>query len=169
MWICVCGETETRIWWREYVYLIMLGYGHDESDPTPDGMFATNFVEFFVCISLVFVDFSWCVRCIIAIRQQCFGKPFAAKWQTVSSRRGRFIAPAYMKTPTKWQTEMCVWWCENTYLMTWIYVFDNARIRARWIGPYAWRNVRNVLIICRLHIRHLKVWVLHGKRRPFAA
>ena len=66
----------------------MLGYGHDESDPTPDGMFATNFVEFFVCISLVFVDFSWCVRCIIAIRQQCFGKPFAAKWQTVSSRRG---------------------------------------------------------------------------------
>ena len=135
MWICVCGETETRIWWREYVYLIMLGYGHDESDPTPDGMFATNFVEFFVCISLVFVDFSWCVRCIIAIRQQCFGKPFAAKWQTVSSRRGRFIVPAYMETPTKWQTEMCVRWCECTYLVMRKCVFDNVRIRARWIGP----------------------------------
>jgi len=26
--------------------------------------------------------------------------------------------------------------------MTWKYRFDNARIRARWIGPYAWRCVR---------------------------
>jgi len=89
---------------------------------------------------------------------------FATLSQTVSSRRDRFIAPAYMNTPTKWGTEMRVWWCGNvylimwmhvidnvdmrvrwngnTYLMTWIYVFDNVRIRARWIGPYAWRNVR---------------------------
>ena len=73
----------------------MLGYGRDESAPTPGGMFATHFVEGFVCISLVFVDFSRSVRCIIAIRQQCFGKPFATKWQTVSSRRSRFIVPAY--------------------------------------------------------------------------
>ena len=41
----------------------MLGYGHDESAPTPGGMFATNFVG---------------VRNVIAIRQQCFGRPFAA-------------------------------------------------------------------------------------------
>ena len=27
-----------------YIYLIMLGYGRDESAPTPGGMFATNFV-----------------------------------------------------------------------------------------------------------------------------
>ena len=51
----------------------MLGYGHDESAPTPDGMFATNFVG---------------VRNVIAIRQQHYRKPLAAKWQTVSSRRG---------------------------------------------------------------------------------
>ena len=99
--MCVFNNVNTHIWLWKYAYLMMLGYGRDESAPTPDGMFATNFVEFFVCISLVFVDFSWCVRCIIAIRQQCFGKPFAAKWQTVSSRRGRFIVPAYMETPTK--------------------------------------------------------------------
>ena len=59
----------------------------------------------------------------MAIRQQCFGNPFAAVgvdlscphirkhpqngnpsamfWHTVRSRRGRFIVPAYMKTPTK--------------------------------------------------------------------
>ena len=85
----------------------------------------------------------------LAIRLQHFGYPLAAVGV-------RFIAPAYMKTPTKWQTEMCVWWCGNvylmmwkhvidnvdmrvrwngnTYLMTWIHVFDNARTRARWIG-----------------------------------
>ena len=56
----------------------MSGYGHDESVPTPDGMFATNFVG---------------VRHVI-------GKPSAMFWQIVSSRRGRFIAPAYMNVPT---------------------------------------------------------------------
>ena len=107
-------------------------------------------------------QFRWC--------SQRYRNPFAMFWQSVSSRRGRFIAPAYMKTPTKWRTEMCVWWCGNvylimwkyvinnveirvrwneyTYLMTWIYVFDNVRIRARWIGPYAWRNVRNQFREC---------------------
>ena len=57
----------------------MLGYGHDESAPTPGGMFATNFVG---------------VRHVIAIRQQHFGNPFAAVGV-------RFIAPAYTYTPTK--------------------------------------------------------------------
>ena len=54
--------------------------------PTPGGVFATNFVG---------------ERCII-------NKPFATKWQTTSSCRGRFIVPAYTKTPTKWGTEMHV-------------------------------------------------------------
>ena len=46
-----------------------------------------------VCVALL-----WNVRSII-------GRPSAAKWQTVSSRRGRFIVPAYMNVPTKWGTE----------------------------------------------------------------
>ncbi|MBF1520103.1 MAG: hypothetical protein HXN87_08965 [Prevotella pallens] len=44
----------------------MLGYGRDESAPTPGGMFATHF-------------------------RGCsprYRRPLAAKWQTVSSRRG---------------------------------------------------------------------------------
>ena len=41
----------------------MLGYGRDESAPTPDGMFATNFMG---------------VRNVIAIRQQHFGNLLAA-------------------------------------------------------------------------------------------
>ncbi|WP_314285745.1 hypothetical protein [Prevotella pallens] len=65
----------------------MLGYGRDESAPTPCGVFATNFVG---------------VSSIIAIRLQHFGKPQAAVGV-------RFIAPAYMKTPTKWGKKMRVW------------------------------------------------------------
>ena len=65
MWICVCGETETRILWREYAYLTMLGYGRDESAPTPGGMFATNFVG----------------------ERNIINNPSAALSQSVSSRR----------------------------------------------------------------------------------
>ena len=50
----------------------MQGHGHDESAPTPCGMF---------------------VGCFVVCSQRY--------WQSVSSRRGRFIVPAYMKTPTK--------------------------------------------------------------------
>ena len=52
--------------------------------PTPDGMFATNFVG---------------VRNVIANRSQRNGNPSAAVG-------GRFIVPAYMNVPTKWGTEM---------------------------------------------------------------
>ncbi len=62
MYICLCQDT-----------------GAMNRSPTPNGMFATNFVG---------------VRHVI-------GKPSAMFWQTVSSRRGGFIVPAYMKTPTK--------------------------------------------------------------------
>ena len=58
---------------RKYTVLVTQGYGHDESAPTPDGMFATNFVG---------------VRNVIAIRQQHYRKPLAMFWQSVSSRRG---------------------------------------------------------------------------------
>ena len=48
---------------RKYTVLVTQGYGHDESAPTPGGMFATNFVG---------------VRHVIAIRQQHFGNLLAA-------------------------------------------------------------------------------------------
>ncbi|WP_314285774.1 hypothetical protein [Prevotella pallens] len=58
----------------------MLGYGRDESAPTPNGVFCGHFVE--------------------CSPRYC--NPFVAKWQTVRSCRGRFIVPAYMETPMKW-------------------------------------------------------------------
>ncbi|MBF1504555.1 hypothetical protein [Prevotella pallens] len=57
----------------------MLGYGRDESAPTPGGMFVTNFVG----------------------ERNIINNPLAALSQTVSSRRGRFIVPAYMNVPMK--------------------------------------------------------------------
>ena len=93
----------------------MLGYGHDESAPTPGGMFATNFVGerwyFTECLLVscgVFCVYFVGVRHIFAIRQQRNGNPFAAVGD-------RFIAPAYPYSPTKRVAEMCVRWCECTY------------------------------------------------------
>ncbi|WP_288328483.1 hypothetical protein [Prevotella pallens] len=71
----------------------MQGHGRDESAPTPGGMFTTNFVG-------VLWVFRWC--------SWIFHGVFVALSQSVRSRRGRFIVPAYMNTPTKWETEMCV-------------------------------------------------------------
>ena len=102
------------------------------------------FAECFVCISLVFVGFSRCVRCIIADRQQHFRKPFAAVGV-------RFIAPAYTYTPTKWQTVMCVWWCGNVYLIMWKHVFGNVEMRVRWNGNtylMTWKHVFDNVEMC---------------------
>ena len=74
---CVFGEMDMCIWWCEYAYLIMQGYGRDESAPTPGGVFAAHFVG----------------------ERNIINNPSAALSQTVSSRRGRFIVPAYMMYP----------------------------------------------------------------------
>ena len=45
----------------------------------------------------------WCtiLWCLQIRKQPQNGNPLATFWQTVSSRRGRFIVPAYPYTPTK--------------------------------------------------------------------
>ncbi len=71
------------------------------------------------------------VRCIIAIRQQCFGRLSAAVGL-------RFIVPAYTYSP-------------------------------RYGNPFRKhsRSVRNVFVICVLHIRRVKVWFLRCKSMVF--
>ena len=109
----------------------MLGHGHDKSAPTPCGVFVGYFVcecgHFAVCFVVCFVG----VRCVI-------NNPFAAKWLSVRSRRGRFIVPAYTYSP-----------------------------RIRNLFEMYSRNVRNVFIICMLHNRHSKAWFLHCKSMVF--
>ena len=98
------------------MYLFISEYGRDESAPTPGGVFRGYFVG---------------VRCII-------NNPFAAKWQVVSSCRGRFIVPVYLYS-------ICICNPFETHLC----------------------NVRNVFVICVLHIRRVKVWFLRCKSMVF--
>ena len=69
--------------------------------------------------------------CVVAIRQQHY-------WQVVSSRRGRFIVPAYIYS---------------------ICIFNPFETHSR--------NVRNVFVICVLHIHRVKVWFLRCKSMVF--
>ena len=139
MWIHVFDNVDMRVRWNGNTYLMTWIYVFDyvrirarwigplrlaECSLRISRNVCWYFAECFVCISLVFVGFSRCVRCIIADRQQHFRKPFAAVGV-------RFIAPAYTYTPTKWQTVMCVWWCGNVYLIMWKRVFDNVDMLER--------------------------------------
>ena len=69
--------------------------------------------------------------CVVVIRQQHY-------WQVVSSRRVRFIVPAYINS-------ICICNPFETHLC----------------------NVRNVFVICVLHIRRVKVWFLACKKGVF--
>ena len=92
--------------------------------PTPGGVFRGYFVG---------------VRCII-------NNPFAAKWQAVSSCRGRFIVPVYTCSPHIRKTLGHICNPFETHLC----------------------NVRNVFVICVLHIRRVKVWFLRCKSMVFS-
>ncbi|MBF1462367.1 hypothetical protein [Prevotella pallens] len=116
----------------------MQGYGRDESAPTPGGMFATNFVGERNIINKPLAALRQTTSSIIAIRWNTFGKPSAVLSQTTSSRRGRFIVPTYTYSP---------------------------RIRNPFEMPS--RNVRNVFILCMLHIHYAKVWFLRHKSMVF--
>ena len=84
------------------------------------------------CIFLLEWGLFLCFECcVVAIRQQHY-------WQAVSSRRGRFIVPAYLYSTcicNPFETHLC--------------------------------NVRNVFVICVLHIRRVKVWFLRCKSMVF--
>ena len=138
-------RTETRVRWNGYTYTIMWKCVFGEMDMciylcqnTGAMNRPLRLSECFVVISWVNVgclrSVSWLfrrwmlgvygvfrgyfvgVRCII-------NNPFAAKWQAVSSCRGRFIVPAYRNTPIKWRTETRMRWNGYTYTIMWKCVF----------------------------------------------
>ena len=117
MWKCVFGEMDMCIY-------LCQNTGAMNRSPTPVGVFRGYFVG---------------VRCII-------NNPFAAKWQAVSSRRGRFIVPVYTCSPHIRKTLGHICNPFETHLC----------------------NVRNVFVICVLHIRRVKVWFLRCKSMVFA-
>ena len=109
----------------------MLGYGRDESAPTPGGVFVTHFVG----------------------ERNIINNPSAALSQTVSSRRGPIYRAHIYVFATHSQS-----------------VGTHLAIRQQHYGnPFRMpsRNVRNVFVLCTLHIRRAKVWFLRRKSMVF--
>ena len=103
------------------------------------------------CIAKVWFLFFEC--CVVAICLECYHNPFVMFWQSVSNVLAirqqhyrnpsaavgaRFIAPAYTYSPR---------------------IRNSFRMHSR--------NVRNVFVICVLHIRRVKVWFLRCKSMVF--
>ena len=138
-WMYIFNNVKTRVWWNGYMYLIMSGYGRDESVPYAWRSVSWLFRGWMLGVYGVFRGYFMGVRCII-------NNPFAAKWQAVSSRRGRFIGAVYTCSPHIRKTlgHICIPF--ETHLC----------------------NVRNVFVICVLHIRRVKVCFLRCKSMVFS-
>ena len=113
------------------MFLIMLGYGRDESAPTPDGVFVTHFVG----------------------ERNIINNPSAALSQSVRSRREPIYRAHIYVFATHSQSV-------GTHL---------AIRQQHYRNPFEMpsRNVRNVFVICVLHIRRVKVWFLRHKSMVF--
>ena len=100
------------------------------------------------------------VRCII-------NNPVAAKWQAVSSCRGRFIVPVYTCSPHIRKTLGHIWQsvssCRGRFIVP-AYLYSTCIC-----NPFETHlcNVRNVFVICVLHIRRVKAWFLRCKSMVF--
>ena len=98
--------------------------------------------------------------CVVAIRQQHY-------WQAVNSCRGRFIVPVYTCSPHIRKTLGHIWQsvssCRGRFIVP-AYLYSTCIC-----NPFETHlcNVRNVFVICMLHIRRVKVWFLACKNGVF--
>ena len=128
----IFDNVKTRIWWNWCVHLIMLGYGRDESAPTPCGVFRCTFRGWMWTFCGVFVGCFCGVHWYFAECSQRYCNPLAAKWQSVSSRRGPiYRARIYECTHEMgnvngylimWkcvfgEIDVCIWLCKDTGTM----------------------------------------------------
>ena len=116
----------------------MSEYGRDESTPTPDGVFRGYFVGECWVFTECFVVISWVFVALLTIRSQ---------------RNGRLLAGvgADLSCP-------CIR-ARHTFVKRWGHICN----------PFETHlcNVRNVFVICVLHIRRVKVWFLRCKSMVF--
>ena len=109
---------------------------------------------------VAFVALSQSVSNVLAIRQQHYGRPSAAVGADLSCPH-IWIHPRNGKRKCVCgDLDTHIWLCEYVYLVMQGHGRDES-------VPYAWRNVRNVFILCILHIRYAKVWFLRHKSMVF--
>ena len=139
-------QTDMRVRWCGNVYLIMWKHVIDNVDMRVRWNGNTYLMTWIYVFDNVMIRARW----IGPLRLTgVFAPNFVGVRNVIADRQQhyrkpsasigvRFIVPAYMYSQQHWKP------------------FEMLS-----------RNIRNVLIICRLHIQHLKVWVLHGKRCSF--
>ena len=96
MWKCVFNNVEMHIWLWEYAFLVMLGYGHDESAPTPGG---------------VFCGVSWVGVTLFVNRSQCYR-------QSVRSCRGPIYRARVHEIPQNGVAYLHCWRCNSYHFDT---------------------------------------------------
>ena len=96
MWKCVFNNVEMHIWLWEYAFLVMLGYGHDESAPTPGG---------------VFCGVSWVGVTLFVNRSQCYR-------QSVRSCRGPIYRARVHEIPQNGVAYLHCWCCNSHHFDT---------------------------------------------------
>ena len=116
----------------------MSGYGRDESAPTPGGVFRGYFVGECWVFTECFVVISWVFVALLTIRSQRNGRLSAAVGADLSCPCIRV---------------------RHTFVKRWGHICNPFETHSR--------NVRNVFVICVLHIRRVKVWFLRCKSMVF--
>ena len=86
----------------------MSGYGHDESAPTPGGVFRGHFVGECGHFTERWLGILWNVRHVIAIRQQHFGNLFAAVGADLSCPHIRIHPQNDKRKCACGDVEMCI-------------------------------------------------------------
>ena len=124
MWKCVCDDVNVHIWWREYTYLIMLGYGHDESVPYTWRNVRTPFRGWALVFHGMFVGILRSVLCVFRWCSPRYRNPSAAFSQTVRSRRG----PIYRARISVFTHKKGG---GNVRAVVWKCVFNNVKTRIR--------------------------------------
>ena len=116
----------------------MSEYGRDESPPTPGGVFRGYFVGECWVFTECFVVISWVFVALLTIRSQ---------------RNGRLLAAVGVDLSCP-----CIR-VRHTFVKRWGHICNPFETHSR--------NVRNVFVICVLHIRRVKVWFLRCKSMVF--
>ena len=123
----------------------------------------------------VFCGVSWVGVTLLVNRSQRYCRPSAAVGADLSR-------PHIRKHPRNGggkcvfdEMNAGIWRIGYVYLVMWKHIFDDARIRARRIGPYAWRSVRNqfrgcshAFVKCLQRVGYLYITFSQNKRVVFA-
>ena len=155
MWKHVCDNANVRIWWIGYTYMVMwnvhaVKWRHRfENEKNMDLVMRICVIGNVRIRARWIGPYAWrsvreafrgCTLSVLQSVRSVIGRPLAAVGADLSRPR--------IRKHIRNGEGKCVFGYGNMH-------FGNVRIRARWIGPYAWRSVRTLfrrwaLSVCRI-------------------